>query len=84
MLSAVRGSEGEDLVHLWTYDGGVLASSPSWRRRIWSLVPACGCGDRGCLLCCGLLRRRALFVSSGRCRGPMGARGLELPRMVQW
>jgi hypothetical protein len=31
MLSVVRDSLGENLVHLWTCDGGVLASCPSWR-----------------------------------------------------
>jgi hypothetical protein len=33
------GLSGEDLVLLWTYDGGTLASCPSWRHRSLSPVP---------------------------------------------
>jgi hypothetical protein len=40
-------SQGEDLIHLWTCDGGALVSCPSWRHRIWSLVLACGSDGGG-------------------------------------
>jgi hypothetical protein len=33
------GLSGEDLVLLWTYDDGALASCPPWRHRSWSPIP---------------------------------------------
>jgi hypothetical protein len=39
MPSAARGSQGEDLVLLWTCDGSALASCPPWRLCIWNPVP---------------------------------------------
>ena len=47
MFSAVWRSQGENPVHLWTCDDGVLESCPRWRRRIWRPGMACGSGGGG-------------------------------------
>jgi hypothetical protein len=46
---AARGSKGENLVLCGCIATASLVSYPSWRRRIWRPVPACGSG--GVALC---------------------------------
>jgi hypothetical protein len=67
------------ILSIWTCDGGVLESSPSWRRRIWGL-DACVVVEV-VWRCCG---EHAWSLLLSMHRGSMGAGGLELSCMLQW
>ena len=62
-----------------------LASCPRWRRRIWSpSLARLWSWLMGGVARAQRQRRCAWSVLAGRCRGPLGAGGLELAHIVQW
>jgi hypothetical protein len=62
------------------------ASYPPWRCLSRSLALACGSvgGWLARVLCAVVVEVRKVSVLAARCRGPMGAGGLELACMVLW
>ena len=83
---AARDPQGENPVQLWTSDDGVIGVVPFLEASF--LRPVSACGSVGGVLFGGVAHaqrrwRCAGSVLAARCRGPMGAGGLGLARMVQ-